>query len=54
MTRQELAALAGNSLETTIRITKAMERDGILDLSQRGKIDILDIKRLRHLAGGTS
>ena len=35
--RQELAALAGLSLETTIRTVKKMERDGIL-IIKNGKI----------------
>ena len=52
MTRQELASLAGNSLETTIRVTKAMEREGILALRDRGQIEVVDINGLRELAEG--
>ncbi|MCB0359515.1 MAG: response regulator [Bdellovibrionales bacterium] len=52
MTRQELADLIGSTPETVIRITKQMERDGILDLSQSGKIGILQEERLEELSAG--
>lgn len=51
MTRQELSELIGSTPETVIRVTKKMERDGILDLSQSGTIAILDQNKLRLMAG---
>ena len=41
MTRQELADSVGSTLETAVRVTKNMERDGLIDVSQRGKIRVL-------------
>lgn len=41
LTRLELSELAGSTPETAIRITKSMERDGILDLTQASRIRIL-------------
>lgn len=52
MTRQELAELTGASTETAIRMTKAMERDGLLDLSQPSHVRILDLEGLREMAEG--
>ena len=52
ITRSELADIIGAAPETVIRSTKAMERDGLLDLSRSGRICILDSKRLLALAEG--
>ncbi len=52
ITRQEVADLTGTTPETAIRTTKAMERDGILDLSRPGVIRILDLDRVSELAEG--
>lgn len=52
ITRQEVADLTGTTPETAIRTTKAMERDGILDLSRPGVIRILNLKRVADLAEG--
>jgi CRP-like cAMP-binding protein/CheY-like chemotaxis protein len=52
ITRQEVADLTGTTPETAIRTTKAMERDGMLDLSRPGVIRILDLKRVSELADG--
>lgn len=46
MTRQELADSVGTTLETAIRVTKAMERRGWLDLKKRGLIQIIDPSKL--------
>jgi len=48
--RQELADLTGSTPETVIRVTKAMERDGILDLSKPTVITIVDNDRLEEMA----
>lgn len=52
ITRQEVADLTGTTPETAIRTTKAMERDGILDLSRPGVIRILNLKRVAEIAEG--
>jgi len=49
LTRQELAEFCGTAPETAIRVTKTMERDGILDLSQPGRIVVLDEAALAGL-----
>lgn len=50
MTRQELAEMIGSTSETVIRATKAMERDGLLDLRVSGTIRILDREGLERIA----
>ena len=47
ITRRELADLTGTTPETAIRVTKNLERDGLLDLSRAGIIKILDVNALR-------
>lgn len=47
MTRKELSELTGTTPETAIRITKSLERDGILDLTRPGIIKIPDLQKLR-------
>lgn len=49
MTRQELAGISGVALETAVRVTKAMERAGILDLSQWGTIQVVDLVKLQGM-----
>lgn len=48
ITRKELADLTGTTPETAIRVTKQLERDGILDLARPGIIKIPDIKKLKE------
>ncbi|MCB0323147.1 MAG: response regulator [Bdellovibrionales bacterium] len=50
MTRQELADTVGTTLESAVRATRAMEEDGIVDLSRRGRIIISDQPRLEDIA----
>ena len=45
MTRKELADLTGTTPETAIRVTKHLEREGLLDLTRPGIIKILDINK---------
>lgn len=52
ITRQEVADLTGTTPETAIRTTKAMERDGMLDLTRPGVIRIIDLKRISEMAEG--
>jgi len=47
ITRKELADLTGTTPETAIRVTKQLERDGILDLARPGIIKVPDINKLR-------
>ncbi len=51
LTRLELAELCGSTPETAIRVTKAMERQGILDLTQPSRIRVLKSDHLQELAG---
>jgi len=46
ITRRELADLTGTTPETAIRVTKNLERAGVLNLSRPGVIEILDINQL--------
>ncbi len=50
VTRQELADLAGTTVETAIRTTRAWEQDGLVRLA-RGRIELLDPLALVHEAG---
>ncbi len=49
MTRQELGELTGTSPETVSRILNRMESDGIVDLSQAGKVRILGENELMNM-----
>lgn len=53
MTRRELADMIGSTQETAIRVTKAMERDGLLDLRTHGVIRIVAADKLRNMADQT-
>lgn len=46
LTRKELADLTGTTPETAIRVTKNLEREGLLDLKKPGVIKILSLKQL--------
>jgi CRP-like cAMP-binding protein len=48
-TRQQLADLTGTTPETAIRVTRQMQRDGILDISRPGIIRILKLDELQLL-----
>jgi CRP-like cAMP-binding protein len=47
LTRKELADLTGTTPETAIRVTKNLEREGLLDLTKPGVIKILSLKQLK-------
>lgn len=49
-TRQQLADLTGTTPETAIRVTRAMQRDGIIDISRPGIIRIVNLDALGELA----
>lgn len=50
MTREQLASFIGCATETVVRVTKAMEREHLLDLSKRGRIGVVDSAALKDLA----
>jgi CRP-like cAMP-binding protein len=52
-TRQELSDMAGTTTETTIRVLSQWKEQGVTN-SQRGKIIIVDEKKLKQLAEGPS
>lgn len=41
VTRKSLSLMAGTSVESTIRLTRSWEKEGILDLSKRGRVLVL-------------
>ncbi len=47
LTRKELADLTGTTPETAIRVTKNLEREGLLDLTKPGVIKILSLNQLK-------
>lgn len=51
-TRATIAELAGTTTESAIRITRAMEKEGVIRLS-RGKIEVLSSDRLSEMAGAS-
>ena len=54
ITRAILAQMCLTTVETAIRITRAWEKAGKLDLSKRGKIRILDPDYFRRIIEGTA
>lgn len=53
LTRQNLAELAGTTVETTIRILARWRRDGLI-ADEEGRLLLRDLPALRTLAGGGS
>lgn len=49
-TRQQLADLTGATAETAIRVSRAMQRDGIIDIARPGVIRVVDHSALDSLA----
>jgi CRP-like cAMP-binding protein len=49
-TRQQLADLTGTTSETAIRVTRAMQRNGLIDIKRPGIIKILDLVALQELS----
>lgn len=47
ITRKELAELTGTTPETAIRVTKNLEKEGLLDLTRPGIIKFPNLKKLR-------
>lgn len=53
ITRQELADLTGTTTETAIRVTRALEDQGVLGLSKRGTIEIRNMTELKECAASS-
>jgi CRP/FNR family transcriptional regulator len=49
-TRKQIADLTGTTPETAIRVTRAMQRDGLIDIKRPGIIGILNLAGLLSLA----
>ena len=54
ITRQQLADLTGTTNETAIRVTRAMQRAGMIDIKQPGVVRVLSLPDLQKLAEGES
>lgn len=52
LTRREVAERIGTSVETVIRVARALHNQGIIDCSRRGRIVVLDYARLHNIAQG--
>lgn len=50
VTRQDLASITGTTVETAIRVTKNMEREGVLNLCQTGVVSIKELAKLQMIA----
>ena len=53
ITRRQIADLAGTSSETAIRVTRALQRKGIIDLGRPGVIRVLNLAALQKIAEKT-
>ena len=49
-TRKQLADLTGTTPETAIRVTRAMQKNGVLTMKRPGEITILDLESLNRIA----
>ncbi len=49
VTRQSLSLMAGTSVETAIRLTRLWEKEGVLDLSKRGRVQVLSLDYFMNL-----
>jgi CRP-like cAMP-binding protein len=54
ITRQQLADLTGTTTETAIRITRAMQRANLIDISRPGIVRVLNLAGMKELADGES
>ena len=50
ITRQQLADLTGTTPETAIRLTRAMQNEGLIDISHPGIVRVTDLSALQALA----
>lgn len=49
LTRQEIASLTGTTIETVVRVLKGMERQGIVALGRRRRIEVRSRERLAEM-----
>ena len=52
ITRQQIADLTGTTSESAIRVTRAMQREGLIDIKHPGIVRIVNIESLQALADG--
>ncbi len=52
ITRQQIADLTGTTPESAIRVTRAMQRAGLIDISHPGIVRVVDLPGLATLAEG--
>ena len=52
ITRQQIADLTGTTPETAIRVTRSMQRDGLIDISHPGIVRVLKLDALNEIAEG--
>jgi CRP-like cAMP-binding protein len=50
ITRQQIADLTGTTPETAIRVTRALQSRGLIEMSQPGIIKVLNPEALQALA----
>lgn len=50
ITRQQIADLTGTTAESAIRVTRAMQRDKLIDIQRPGIVRVVDMKGLQLLA----
>jgi len=50
ITRQQIADLTGTTPETAIRVTRAMQRDGMIDIGRPGVVRVVDLDALEVIA----
>ena len=53
ISRQELAALTGTTLESASRAAKALEESGLIDISSLGKVRVSRLNELIHFSENT-
>jgi len=50
ITRQQLADLTGTTTETAIRVTRDMQRSGLIDIKRAGVIRVIELERLQIIS----
>ncbi len=52
ITRQQIADLVGTTSETAIRVTRAMQKEGLIDIKKPGVLRVIDLERLQLMSDG--
>ena len=50
ITRQQIADLTGTTPETAIRVTRSMQKKGLIEMKTPGAIEIIKLAALQHIA----